>query len=290
MIKLKRKVVQRARFKRARIQFARERKLTKELSPRRERLIFPNGHTIQSMNSLIINKQMQLASALRSNNIAQVKNTISWITRSRECRYWAIYLTISRRGYRSKGIKDLKPTKQEHYKKLEERIWEIIKKPQAYKASPLKKVSIDKPNSTVKRPLSVPTYLDRCLQHLFLIILTVFASADRRSFGFRPFMSPGWAQKAVQLAVWSRKSYGPPKFVYQIDLTKCFERISHKFILENVGNITIRDIKYNIINNLILLQWLKSGKIDIIGHKDDPNNIIPTDNHKVVQYLLLYLI
>lgn len=91
------------------------------------------------------------------------------------------------------------------------------------------------------RPLSVPSYLDRALQHLYLIVLDVFQEelSERNNYGFRPFRSPGWAAKAVTLHIWSRKKFLPPKFAIELDIKKCFDTINHKFIINNVGTLQV---------------------------------------------------
>ncbi len=62
-------------------------------------------------------------------------------------------------------------------------------------------------------------------------------SADPRSFGFRRFRSPGWGVKAILLDFWSRKTWGFPKYCVQLDIEKCYDRISHTFILDNVARV-----------------------------------------------------
>ena len=56
-----------------------------------------------------------------------------------------------------------------------------------YKAKPLRRVSIPKPGSAKKRPLSIPTMYDRAMQALYALALSPVAesTADARSFGFR---------------------------------------------------------------------------------------------------------
>lgn len=223
--------------------------------------------------------QMELATALRRKDISSIQKQILKMIRSSDCRFLAVYKTISSKGSRSKGIADThRPTKNADYLNLHRKLWDIVKHPNKYKSTPLKRVWIPKPNSTEFRPLSVPSYIDRAIQHLYLFVLDVIYEeiAEPNSYGFRAFRSPGWASKAITLFIWSRKSFGPPKFAIQLDIKKCFDSISHDFIIKNVGKINISNREIELINNKILSEWLKSGYIDIKGIMTPRDQVVPT--------------
>lgn len=97
-------------------------------------------------------------------------------------------------------------------------------------------------------------------------------SADVNSFGYRSYRSPSWANKATTLCFWSRKGFGPPKFVIEFDVRKCFDSISHKYILDNVGTIKLNGDILEIVPRHIMNQWLTCGYI----LKDDPSKLFPT--------------
>lgn len=223
--------------------------------------------------------QMELAVAIREKNISLIKKQVARMLRSSDCRFLAVYRTISAKGARSKGINDLYiPKTNAQYLELYQKLWEIIKYPNKYKSKPLKRVWFPKPNPTDLRPISVPSYLDRAVQHLFLMVLEVFHEemAERNSFGFRPFRSPGWAAKAITLFIWSRKGFKPPKFAIQLDIRKCFDQISHDFVMNNVGKTIISGEEISIIHPSILNQWLKSGYIDVMETLTPKSQTVPT--------------
>lgn len=255
----------------------------KNLEQTRKREAFriqPSGLTLSGLKKYVLEMQMKLAVAIRNQDIGSINLLISKILRSNLTRYWAVYKTISSSGAKSKGIGDTKiPTTNSEYTKLYNQLWEAVKHPRTYKASPLKRIWIPKPNSTEYRPISVPSYLDRAYQHLYLIILDVFQeeTAERNSFGFRSHRSPGWASKAVTLYIWSRKKFQPPKFAIELDIRKCFDTMNHDFIMKHVGKVKIIDQEISVIHPCILNQWLKSGHIDVLGTITPKHQTVPTE-------------
>lgn len=185
----------------------------------RERFIPPDGLTIVALKRCVIKMQVSLAVALRSKDFVLASKLIRNIHRSKLCHYWSVYRTISSKGSRSKGLSDkIRPGTNLQYQKLASDLWKIVKNPQNYKSTPLKRLWIPKPKGGL-RPLSVPSYVDRALQHLYNLTLTVLHEeiAEQNSFGFRPYRSPGWVSKAITLAFWSRKGFGPPKYCIELD-------------------------------------------------------------------------
>lgn len=246
---------------------------------KREIFKLPNGNRISWLRLEILKMQSKLAVAIRSRETDEVIRVIKYILRNKYTHYWATYRTISSKGSKSKGIPDKhRPVTQIEYENLRKQLWQIIKKPTEYKASPLKRIWLPKPNSDEFRPISVPSYIDRALQHLYLIVLDViheeFSETD--SYGFRPFRSPGWAAKAVTLAIWQRKGFGAPKFAIELDIRKCFDSISQSFIIELLTNYKFENTNIEIIPKNIIENWLNSGYIDIKGTLSPKNQIIPT--------------
>ena len=98
----------------------------------------------------------------------------------------------------------------------------------------LREIPIPKKDGT-KRILKVPTMADRAWQCLVKYALEPAheATFHARSYGFRPGRSTHDAQKALFLKLKSDRN-GVNKRVLEIDIEKCFDRISHKAILERV--------------------------------------------------------
>lgn len=230
------------------------------------------------MIDIVLGLQNILARVIRDGNVPKIKETISKILRSKICHAYSVFRVISASGSKTPGIKDTnRPTSQKEYETLISAIWQTIKKPNNYRASPLARIYLPKPNGSL-RPISIPTYFDRALQHLFNIILDVFQEeyADPRSFGFRKLRSPGWAAKSIILTLWTRKSQGPPKFAIQLDIEKCFDKISHLFILTNVARVTIKNQIIDIIPQNIMKSWLSQGFFDLHGELAPQTEYQPT--------------
>lgn len=259
-----------------------KKKIKKNKTMVREVFTVSNGMTLSWLKLEILKLQTQLAVALREGNTDCINRYIKIILRSKFTQEFAVYKTIFFSEFRSKNLCDKKDlTTRFQYTSLRTNLWYCIKKPNSYQAKPLKNFRIQKNNLKELRVLSLPNYLDRSLQYLYLIILEVISEefADNNSFGFRLFRSPGWAAKALILQIVSRANFGPPKFALELNINECFDSISHEFI-ENLFT------KYKFSNNIIeiihpniITQWLKCGFIDLKRVNSPKNQKIPTESN-----------
>ena len=119
------------------------------------------------------------------------------------------------------------------------------------KAHPLRRIWIDKPNTTEKRPLSIPCLKDRAEQALLKLALEPEWEArfEKNSYGFRPGRGAHDAIEAIFLTIKTKA-----KYVLDADIAKCFDRINHEALLTKLQTFPIfrRAIK----------AWLKAGVID----------------------------
>ncbi|HEY9741558.1 MAG TPA: group II intron reverse transcriptase/maturase [Coleofasciculaceae cyanobacterium] len=104
----------------------------------------------------------------------------------------------------------------------------------SWKHQPLRRVSIPKKDGT-KRKLGIPTIRDRAYQCLLKYALEPAAEATfhGNSYGFRPGRSAHDVQKRLFAAL-NSQGKGITKTILEMDIEKCFDRISHEAIMSKV--------------------------------------------------------
>jgi RNA-directed DNA polymerase len=119
------------------------------------------------------------------------------------------------------------------------------------KVSPTRRVWIEKPGKEEKRPLGIPTIIDRALQALVKLVLEPEWEAyfEENSYGFRPGRSCHDAIGAIFNAVKFK-----PKYVLDADIASCFDKIDHKALLKKLNTFPTMSRQ--------IRAWLKVGVID----------------------------
>ena len=134
-------------------------------------------------------------------------------------------------GKKTAGIDGKKSLTFEERFQLEKVLKKQVKD---WKHQGLREIPIPKKDGTT-RQLKVPTIADRAWQCLLKYALEPAheATFHARSYGFRPGRGTHDAQKFLFNNLRSQ-SKGVDKRVIELDIEKCFDRISHKAILERV--------------------------------------------------------
>lgn len=185
--------------------------------------------------------QVRIAKATKRSDWRQVKQLQRMLVRSFAAKVIAIRRVTENRGKNTAGVDgetwntpDLK--------------WEAVNRlsRKGYQPKPLRRVYIPKANGK-RRPLGIPTMLDRAMQALYLLALEPVSetTADRNSYGFRPHRSCADAIEQCFVNL-SRKSSS--QWVLEGDIKGCFDFISHDWLLSNIP-----------MDKGILRKWLKSG-------------------------------
>lgn len=170
--------------------------------------------------------------------------------------------------------------REKNIQKNNELRFELLKamKPQKmkiYKASTVKILFIFKANGKLK-PLGISTIKDRAMQTLFKLVMEAYLEplGDPNSFGFRP--GRGCQHAVAEVANKSRfngssgtktferklfvtkkkllQGFYVPQIVIEGDITKCFDNISHEWLIDNVP------MPENYEH--ILVEFLKAKRVD----------------------------
>ena len=154
------------------------------------------------------------------------------ILKSKSARYLAIrQVTQLNAGKKTAGVDGKASLTFEERLKLKETLKENVN---TWKHNKLREIPIPKKDGTM-RMLKVPTIADRAWQCLAKYALEPAheATFHARSYGFRTGRGAHDAQKLLQINLRS-SAQGMDKRVIELDIEKCFDRINHSSIMEQL--------------------------------------------------------
>ncbi|OGJ92282.1 MAG: group II intron reverse transcriptase/maturase [Candidatus Raymondbacteria bacterium RifOxyA12_full_50_37] len=188
--------------------------------------------------------QVRIAKAVKEGRHGRVQSLQWLLTHSRYAKALAVKRVTSNKGKRTPGVDGVL------WKTGSDRMQAIRGlRQRGYQARPLRRTHIPKKSGKL-RPLSIPTMYDRAMQALYKLALAPVAetTADRNSYGFREGRC---CADAVAAAFSALSKPNSATWVWEADITGCYDNISHAWMMENIP-----------MEKRILRQWLKAGYVE----------------------------
>lgn len=176
--------------------------------------------------------QRRVFKAVQVGDKRKARSLQKLILKSQGARFLAIQqVTQLNNGKKTAGVDGQKSLTFEERFKLEQK---LAKNHANWKHQGLREIPIPKKDGTTRR-LKVPTIADRAWQCLAKYALEPAheATFHARSYGFRTGRATHDAQKILFLNLSSRTN-GKDKRVIELDIEKCFDRINHSAIMDNL--------------------------------------------------------
>ena len=190
--------------------------------------------------------QLKIAQATRDSDWRRVKRLQRMLAHSFYGRCMAVRRVTENRGRKTPGVDgETWGTPQAKFHAVGR-----LSKKRGYRPRPLRRVWIPKPGKQEKRPLGIPTMLDRAMQALYLQALepVVESASDPKSYGFRPDRSTADAMVELFHLLAPERA---PVWILEGDIKGFFDNINHGWLCRNVP-----------MDRAVLRKWLKAGVID----------------------------
>ena len=187
--------------------------------------------------------QVRIVKAVREGKWHKVKALVYLLTHSFSGRALAILRVVNNAGAKTPGVDGVTWTAEDcgpAFTRLRRR---------GYRPQPLRRVYIPK-SAGRKRPLGIPTMIDRAQQALSLLGLDPIAEtqADGHSYGFR--LERCCADAIAQCHLLLGNPHGP-EWILEGDIKSCFDRIGKEWLIEHIP-----------MDKEVLRRWLEAGYLE----------------------------
>ncbi len=167
----------------------------------------------------------------------------------------SIHKIKSNKGSHTSGVDD--EDIDDYLKKGYDEVIEIVRtKLYNYSPNMVRRVWIPKPGKSEKRPLGIPTIIDRIIQECVRNVIEPIAEAQffEHSYGFRPMRSAEMAVARIKRINFTSKCC----WVVEGDIKGFFDNIDHNVMIKSLWNLGIRDKR--VLS--IIKQMLEAGVME----------------------------
>lgn len=206
----------------------------------------------QKAHTAVRNLRQRIFRAVKEGNLKKVRNLQKLMMRS----YSNILVSTRRvtqknKGKYTPGVDKLVVKTPKDRGILVEILEILVKYAFLWEVHPVRRTYILKASGK-KRPLGIPSIVDRCLQAIVKNALEPAweAQFEGISYGFRPGRSAHDAMGKIYNIARPNKS---KKWVVDADIKGCFDNIDHEFLMKTIGNFPARKLIHH---------WLKAGYVD----------------------------
>lgn len=122
-----------------------------------------------------------------------------------------------------------------------------------YHPTPVRRVWIEKPGKKEKRPLGIPSILDRIVQESVRLVMEPVLEAQffDHSYGFRPMRDAAHAVARIHYILWQAKC----TYAVEGDIQAFFDHVNHNLLLKKLWKMGIRDKRLL----MLIKKMLKAG-------------------------------
>ena len=122
-----------------------------------------------------------------------------------------------------------------------------------YQPKPVRRVWIEKPGKKEKRPLGIPSVIDRIIQEIVRMVIEPILKAQffDHSYGFRPMRDATHAIARVHHILWQAKC----TYAVEGDIRAFFDHVNHNILLKKLWKMGIRDKRIL----MLVKKMLKAG-------------------------------
>ena len=225
----------------------------------------PKGRTVWDLvdwreaNRIVTNLRQRIFRAARANDHRRVRSLQKLMLRSRSNILMSVRrVTQVNAGRNTPGVDKVLVKTPAARGELVDRLATF----QPWRAKPVRRVYIPKKSdSSKRRPLGIPTIMDRCLQAMVKNALEPAWEArfEGSSYGFRPGRNAHDAiEKIYNFACPNRRK----KWVVDADIAGAFDNISQEHILKALGDVP---------GKALIKQWLQAGYLEDGRYHDTPS-------------------